>query len=98
MQSALYEADHEAFRAMLRDFLAKEVLPHHAAWEAAGVVDRSVWLRAGEQGLLGMDVPEEYGEAGSRTSATTRSSPPRSAGSGPAGWASRCRTTSSRRT
>ncbi|SOE02469.1 acyl-CoA dehydrogenase family protein [Blastococcus haudaquaticus] len=64
MQSTLYEADHEAFRAMLRDFLATEVVPHHAAWEAAGVVDRSVWLRAGEQGLLGMDVPEEYGGGG----------------------------------
>ena len=37
MQSALYEAEHEAFRAMLREFLAKEVVPHHAAWEEAGV-------------------------------------------------------------
>ena len=59
MQSALYEAEHEAFRAMLREFLAKEVVPHHATWEEAGVVDRAVWLKAGEQGLLGMDVPEE---------------------------------------
>src|SRR3954468_20151032 len=64
VQSALYEADHEAFRAMLRDFLAKEVVPHHAAWEEAGVVDRSVWLKAGEHGLLGMDVSEEYGGGG----------------------------------
>ena len=64
MQSALYEAEHEAFRAMVRDFLAKEVVPHHAAWEEAGVVDRSVWLKAGEQGLLGMDVPEEFGGGG----------------------------------
>ncbi|MGY1754600.1 acyl-CoA dehydrogenase family protein [Blastococcus sp. SYSU D01042] len=66
MQSALYDAEHEAFRAMVRDFLAAEVVPHHAAWEEAGVVDRSVWLRAGEQGLLGMDVPEEYGGGGVR--------------------------------
>jgi alkylation response protein AidB-like acyl-CoA dehydrogenase len=64
VQSALYEAEHEAFRAMLRGFLATEVVPHHAAWEEAGVVDRSVWLKAGEQGLLGMDVPEEYGGGG----------------------------------
>ncbi|MCF6742742.1 acyl-CoA dehydrogenase [Blastococcus sp. KM273128] len=64
MQSALYEAEHESFRAMLRDFLAKEVTPHHDEWEAAGVVDRSVWLKAGEHGLLGMDVPEEYGGGG----------------------------------
>ena len=66
MQSALYDAEHEAFRAMVRDFLAKEVVPHHAAWEEAGEVDRSVWLKAGEQGLLGMDVPEEFGGGGVR--------------------------------
>ena len=64
MQSALYEVEHEAFRAMVRDFLAKEVVPHHPAWEEAGMVDRSVWLKAGEQGLLGMDVSEEYGGGG----------------------------------
>ena len=64
MHSALYEAEHEAFRAMVRDFLAKEVVPNHAAWEEAGVVDRSVWLKAGAQGLLGMDVPEEFGGGG----------------------------------
>ncbi|RBY89236.1 acyl-CoA dehydrogenase family protein [Blastococcus sp. TF02A-30] len=64
MQSALYEAEHEAFRASVQEFLAKEVVPHHAAWEEAGQVDRSVWLKAGQQGLLGMDVPEEYGGGG----------------------------------
>jgi alkylation response protein AidB-like acyl-CoA dehydrogenase len=64
VQSALYEAEHEAFRAMVRGFLAKEVVPHHEEWEQAGIVDRSVWLKAGEQGLLGMDVPEEYGGGG----------------------------------
>ena len=64
MQSALYEADHEAFRATVREFLAKEVVPHHPAWEEAGVVDRDVWVKAGAQGLLGMDVPEEYGGGG----------------------------------
>jgi alkylation response protein AidB-like acyl-CoA dehydrogenase len=64
VQSALYEAEHDAFRAMVRDFLAKEVVPHHGAWAEAGIVDRSVWLKAGEQGLLGMDVPEEYGGGG----------------------------------
>jgi alkylation response protein AidB-like acyl-CoA dehydrogenase len=64
VQSALYEAEHEAFRATVREFLAKEVVPHHAAWEEAGAVDRDVWLKAGAQGLLGMDVPEEFGGGG----------------------------------
>ncbi|WP_245852235.1 acyl-CoA dehydrogenase family protein [Blastococcus aggregatus] len=64
VQSALYEAEHEAFRATVREFLAKEAVPHVEAWEAAGQVDRDVWLAAGEQGLLGMDVPEEFGGGG----------------------------------
>ncbi|MFB7470631.1 acyl-CoA dehydrogenase family protein [Kitasatospora sp. NPDC056184] len=52
------------FRAMVRTFLEREVVPHHAAWEEAGLVDREVWRAAGRQGLLGLDVPEEYGGAG----------------------------------
>ena len=64
MQSTLYEAEHDAFRAMLRDFLDREVVPHHAAWEAAGVVDRWIWLRAGEQGSSAWTSPRSTGEAG----------------------------------
>lgn len=33
-------------------------------YRAQGYVDRSVWLAAGEAGLLGVVVPEEYGGAG----------------------------------
>jgi alkylation response protein AidB-like acyl-CoA dehydrogenase len=39
-------------------------VPQVAAWEEAGIVDRRAWLRAGEQGLLGWEVPEEYGGLG----------------------------------
>ncbi|MFJ2512585.1 acyl-CoA dehydrogenase family protein [Streptomyces griseoviridis] len=60
----LYTPDHEAFRDTVRAFLAKEVLPHHARWEQEGVVSREVWRAAGERGLLGLAVPEEYGGGG----------------------------------
>ncbi len=60
------ESEHDAFRAMVRDFVAKEVAPFHAEWEKAGIVDRGVWLEAGKQGLLGTDVPEEYGGGGTK--------------------------------
>ncbi|MFE4974512.1 acyl-CoA dehydrogenase family protein [Kitasatospora sp. NPDC056651] len=53
-----------AFRELARTFLVREVVPHHAAWEEAGLVDREVWRAAGRHGLLGLDVPEEYGGAG----------------------------------
>ncbi|MEJ7703683.1 MAG: acyl-CoA dehydrogenase family protein [Geodermatophilaceae bacterium] len=66
MELSLYEADHEAFRDMVRSFVAKHVTPFHEQWEADGKVDRAVWLEAGKQGLLGLDIPEEYGGGGVR--------------------------------
>ena len=64
MKSTLYEAEHEAFRDSVRAFFDKHVKPFHAQWEIDGIVDRSVWVEAGKQGLLGMDVPEQYGGGG----------------------------------
>ncbi|MBA3419480.1 MAG: acyl-CoA dehydrogenase family protein [Geodermatophilaceae bacterium] len=66
MELSLYEADHEAFRDMVRSFVAKHIVPFHEQWEADGLVDRAVWLEAGKQGLLGLDIPEEYGGGGVR--------------------------------
>ena len=60
----LLEAEHEAFRRTVRAFVASEVTPHHARWESEGQVSRDVWTRAGDLGLLCVDVPEEYGGAG----------------------------------
>ncbi|MGA5131332.1 acyl-CoA dehydrogenase family protein [Streptomyces olivoreticuli] len=59
-------AEHIAFRDLVRDFLEREVVPFHAEWERAGLVDRRVWRTAGKLGLLGIDVPEEYGGGGVR--------------------------------
>jgi alkylation response protein AidB-like acyl-CoA dehydrogenase len=64
MRSTLYEAEHEAFRDAVRAFVARHVTPFHEQWEHDGVVDRAVWLEAGRQGLLGTDVPEQYGGGG----------------------------------
>jgi alkylation response protein AidB-like acyl-CoA dehydrogenase len=61
---SILEQEHEDFRAVARAFFDKEVVPHHAAWEEAGVVDREVWRRAGERGLLCFDVDEAYGGPG----------------------------------
>ena len=64
MERTLFEPEHEMFRETVRSFLEKEAVPHHAEWEAAGQVDRAVWTAAGETGLLGMGVDEEYGGGG----------------------------------
>jgi long-chain-acyl-CoA dehydrogenase len=66
MEHHLYEPVHEEFRALCRDFLAREAVPHHEKWEAEGIVDREVWRKAGAAGLLGMDVDEEHGGGGQR--------------------------------
>ncbi|MFF8506717.1 acyl-CoA dehydrogenase family protein [Streptomyces sp. NPDC015492] len=64
MKRQLYSADHEAFRATVRTFLEKEVLPHYEQWEKDGIVSREAWRAAGRQGLLGLAVDEEYGGGG----------------------------------
>jgi acyl-CoA dehydrogenase len=64
MQRDLYTDDHEAFRDTVRGFYERHVVPFHKKWEEEGIVDRGVWLEAGKQGLLGMEVPEEYGGGG----------------------------------
>jgi len=66
VQRDLYTEDHEAFRATVKGFIDRHILPRYGEWEAAGIVDRSVWLEAGAQGLLGTDVDERYGGGGIR--------------------------------
>ena len=64
MQRNIFEADHEAFRDTMRTFCEKEIVPHHDEWEKDGIVPREVWLKAGELGLLGFMMPEEFGGGG----------------------------------
>ncbi|MEO3822618.1 acyl-CoA dehydrogenase family protein [Actinomadura sp. B10D3] len=60
----IYTEEHEAFRDMVRSFIAKEAAPFHEQWEKDGIVSREVWLAAGRAGLLGIDMPEEFGGGG----------------------------------
>jgi acyl-CoA dehydrogenase len=60
----LFTADHEAFRAMVRDFVAKEVAPHYSDWEKAGQLPREVFAKLGALGVMGIAIPEQYGGAG----------------------------------
>jgi len=56
--------DHEMFRDQVRRFIDREIVPHHAKWEHEGVVPKSLWQRAGEEGLLCVMAPEEFGGSG----------------------------------
>ncbi|REE95986.1 acyl-CoA dehydrogenase family protein [Thermomonospora umbrina] len=64
MGREIFTEEHEAFRDMVRSFIEKEITPHHEQWERDGVVSREVWLAAGRQGLLGIEIPEEFGGGG----------------------------------
>ncbi|MEQ6902855.1 acyl-CoA dehydrogenase family protein [Nocardioides sp. YIM 152588] len=59
-QNSIYETEHEDFRRTVRAFLEREAVPHTEQWMRDGVVDRAVWTKAGEAGLLGFEIPEEY--------------------------------------
>jgi alkylation response protein AidB-like acyl-CoA dehydrogenase len=64
MRRTLFEDEHDLFRDSFRQFVEKEIVPHHERWEAAGVVDRELFTKAGANGFLGMEVPEELGGGG----------------------------------
>ena len=53
--------EHEAFRDSVRRFVAREILPHAAAWDEAGVFPRELYRKAAAAGLFSLGFPEEYG-------------------------------------
>ena len=65
MERDIYEEDHEAFRDLVKDFVKRHVTNENIEkWDAAGEIDRETMLAAGEAGLIGLSVPEEFGGAG----------------------------------
>ncbi|WP_019634445.1 acyl-CoA dehydrogenase family protein [Actinomadura atramentaria] len=61
MRRTVFEADHELFRESVREFVERTLLPLDENIRAERMLRREVWLEAGRQGFLGMQVPEEYG-------------------------------------
>jgi alkylation response protein AidB-like acyl-CoA dehydrogenase len=61
MEREIFATEHEFFRESARTFVEREIQPHHERWRQAKLIDRELWLAAGRQGLLGLDVPERYG-------------------------------------
>jgi acyl-CoA dehydrogenase len=57
----VYDASHEQFREVVRDFFTTEVLPDYPNWAVSGMPPRWFWKRLGEIGVLGIGVSEQYG-------------------------------------
>jgi acyl-CoA dehydrogenase len=53
-----------SFRDAVRRFVASEVTPHQQRWREQQHVDRALWRKAGELGMLLADVPEDSGGSG----------------------------------
>ncbi|GII85445.1 acyl-CoA dehydrogenase [Sphaerisporangium siamense] len=64
MRRDLFDEEHLLFRETVREFMNREVAPRHEQWEKDGIVPREVWKKAGELGMFGFGVPEEFGGAG----------------------------------
>ncbi|WP_137814976.1 acyl-CoA dehydrogenase family protein [Gandjariella thermophila] len=56
--------DLDPIRDLARTFFAKEVAPHQERFAAQQHVDRELWHKAGEVGLLCPSIPETYGGGG----------------------------------
>ena len=60
----IFDEQHDMFRATVRSFVEKEIMPHVEEWEQAGRMPRWIWPRMGELGFLGVEYDEKYGGAG----------------------------------
>jgi alkylation response protein AidB-like acyl-CoA dehydrogenase len=65
MKRQILTDEHEALRETVEQFIERELAPHAEAWEADRIVDRSAFVAAGKYGLIGFNMPEEYGGGGS---------------------------------
>lgn len=61
MERTIYNEDHEAFRKSSRTFVERTLEPGYASFVDNKEISREVWLEAGRNDLLGLDVPEEFG-------------------------------------
>lgn len=57
----IYEAEHGAFRSTVATFVDRSVMPRLDEIAALHHHPRDLWLEAGAQGFLGLDVPARYG-------------------------------------
>ena len=65
MDRDIYDEDHEAFRDVVKEYIKRYVTNEAIEqWDAEGEIDRATMLAAGDAGIIGLSVPEEFGGAG----------------------------------
>ncbi|MBJ7290699.1 acyl-CoA dehydrogenase family protein [Williamsia sp.] len=61
MKRLIFESEHEQLRASAKAFVEREIAPYAEQWERDGIIDREAFKKAGEAGLVGFYMPEEFG-------------------------------------
>ena len=59
--------EHEMLLAAVKDFAQREIVPIAAEFDESGEFPLETVRKMGEMGLMGIEVPEEYGGAGMDT-------------------------------
>ena len=60
----IFMEEHDLFRASVKKFVDKEVVPQIEQWEHDGEIPRMLYERMGELGYLGIQLPQEFGGSG----------------------------------
>ncbi|AOR79651.1 acyl-CoA dehydrogenase family protein [Novosphingobium resinovorum] len=64
MERLIFAEEHDQFRASAARFMAAEVAPHAERWRREGIVEREVYRKAGDAGLLCLWADPAHGGAG----------------------------------
>lgn len=67
MKRRLHTEEYCEFRDLATSFFLAEATPNLAKWQEAGKIDREFFRKAGALGMLGFQVPEQFGGAGLST-------------------------------
>jgi len=59
-----FTPEHELFRASLRAYVERELAPHAAEWDEAGIFPREVFKQMAALGAIGVGYPESVGGGG----------------------------------
>src|SRR5271168_709563 len=65
MRRLIFDPEHDQLRGTAQQYIEREVAPHAERWERERIVDRSAFLAAGKYGLIGFNMPEQFGGGGS---------------------------------
>ena len=60
----IFQTEHDIFRGTVRKFFREHIIPYHEKWEEDGEVDRECCIKAGEAGILNVNIPAEKGGIG----------------------------------